>query len=134
MTDVVDRATRSRMMRGIKGAHTAPERTVRSHLHRAGLRFTLHDPGLPGRPDLVLPRWEAVVFVHGCFWHRHANCRYATSPSSNRGFWKAKFEANVARDARKSRELRARGWRVFTVWECQVNTKRLDLLVRRIRG
>ena len=99
MTDVVDRATRSRMMSGIRGRDTKPEKQVRSFLHRAGLRFRLH-ASLPGKPDLVFPKHGAVVFVHGCFWHRHAGCRYATTPSSNVDFWQAKFDANVARDKR----------------------------------
>lgn len=134
MTDVVDRVTRSRLMRGIKGGNTAPELIVRSHLHRAGLRFRLHGSDLPGRPDIVLPRWNAVVLVHGCFWHRHAGCKYATTPASNVRFWKKKFEANVERDARTRRALRSLGWRVFIVWECRTSPRRLDTLLKRIRG
>lgn len=133
MADIVDRATRSRMMSGIRGRDTAPELIVRSHLHRAGLRFRLHQNDLPGRPDLVLSRWDTVVLVHGCFWHRHAGCRYATTPASNRQFWQAKFQANVERDIRNRAELRKLGWRVFTVWECRTGTRALDSLVRKIR-
>lgn len=129
--DVVDRATRSRMMSGIRGRDTKPEKQVRSFLHRAGLRFRLHAP-LPGKPDLVFPKHHAVVFVHGCFWHRHVGCRYATMPSSNAEFWQAKFDANVARDKRVARQLRKEGWRVFVVWACQIGERRLQMLVRRI--
>lgn len=129
--DVVDRATRSRMMSGIRGRDTKPEKQVRSFLHRAGLRFRLH-ASLPGRPDLVFPKHRAVVFVHGCFWHRHVGCRYATTPSSNAEFWQAKFDANVARDNRVSRQLRKEGWRVFVVWECRLSSSVLDSLARKI--
>lgn len=118
MADVVDTATRSRMMAGIRGRDTAPELALRRALHRAGLRFRVHAKELPGRPDIVLPRWRAVVQVHGCFWHRHPGCRYATSPATRPEFWTAKFAGNVERDARNHAALRALGWRVATVWEC----------------
>jgi DNA mismatch endonuclease (patch repair protein) len=133
MADSVDRATRSRMMAGIRGRDTTPERIVRSHLHRAGLRFRLHESRLSGRPDIVLPRWGAVVFVHGCYWHRHPGCRFATTPSTRVEFWTRKFAENVARDRRNVRALRRAGWRVFVVWECSLSPSALDRLVRRIR-
>lgn len=133
MTDVVDRATRSRMMSGIRGRDTKPEKQVRSYLHRGGLRFRLH-ASLPGKPDLVLPKHHAVVFVHGCFWHRHSGCRYATTPSSNIEFWQEKFDANVARDKRVTRQLRKAGWRVFVVWSCHITERRMQSLSRNIRG
>lgn len=133
MTDIVDPATRSRMMAGIKGGDTTPERLVRSYLHRAGLRFSLHRTDLPGRPDIVLPAWNTVIFVHGCYWHRHPGCRYATTPASNVQFWQRKFDANVARDTRNIAALRRAGWRVFVVWECRTGPSALDALVRRIR-
>ena len=131
--DVVDRATRSRMMSGIRGRDTKPEKQVRSCLHRSGLRFRLH-ARLPGKPDLVFPKHRAVVFVHGCFWHRHAGCRYATTPSSNVEFWQTKFEANVARDKRVMRALRKDGWRVFVVWACRITEDHMQSLARKIRG
>ena len=134
MADIVSKAVRSRMMSGIRGGNTAPERIVRSHLHRAGLRFRLHARELPGRPDIVLPKWNAVVFVHGCYWHRHPRCRYTTTPATNTGFWNEKFAANVARDARNRQALRRMGWRVFTVWECQTTPKCLDALLRKVCG
>ena len=134
MADIVDRKTRSRMMSGIRGRDTKPERVVRSWLHRAGLRFRLHPPGLPGRPDLVLPRYSAAVLVHGCFWHRHRGCPFAATPTTNKAFWQRKFRENVERDARNVRALRRGGWRVFTVWECELNERQLRRLVRDIRG
>jgi DNA mismatch endonuclease (patch repair protein) len=111
------------MMAGIKGANTRPERLVRSFLHRHGLRFRLHGKGLPGRPDLVLPKYKAAVFVHGCFWHRHPGCKYAYNPKSNSAFWQKKFSENVRRDERKEEELRRAGWRVFTMWECETRVE-----------
>ncbi len=120
-------------MSAITAKDTKPERLVRSHLHRAGLRFRLHARGLPGRPDIVLPRWNTVVFVHGCFWHRHGGCRRATTPSSNRRFWNRKFRENVTRDRRNLTALRLAGWRVYVIWECRTGVRSLDLLVRRIR-
>jgi DNA mismatch endonuclease (patch repair protein) len=130
--DVVDRATRSRMMSGIRGKDTKPERIVRSHLHRAGLRFRLQAK-LPGKPDLVLPKYKTAVFVHGCFWHRHEECRYATMPTSNIAFWQKKFEANVQRDIRVRQELKVLGWHVEVVWSCQLNKLHLEQLTNRIR-
>ena len=126
MADVVDAATRSRMMAGIRGRDTAPELALRRALHRAGFRFKLHATGLPGRPDLVLPKWRAAVLVHGCFWHRHAGCRYATNPATRPEFWDAKFAGNVERDGRNHDALLALGWRVATVWECALRKGRLE--------
>lgn len=124
---------RFRMMASIRGADTKPERMVRSFLHREGLRFRLHTRGIPGRPDLVFSSRRAVVFVHGCFWNRHAGCRYSTRPKTNAAFWSAKFRANTGRDKRVERELRTGGWRVFVVWECQVsNTAVLRRLASRL--
>ena len=125
---------RSRMMSSIRGKNTRPERILRSLLFARGFRYRLHVRGLPGSPDLVFPKRKAVVFVHGCFWHRHVGCRYATTPSSNVGFWQTKFDANVSRDKRVTRQLREEGWRVFVVWACQIGERRLQMLVRRIIG
>lgn len=133
LMDVVDRVTRSRMMSGIRGKDTKPERFVRSALHRAGLRFRLHAK-LPGKPDLVLPRYHTAVFVHGCFWHRHAGCRYATTPASNAAFWLEKFAANKQRDAVVKRRLRQLGWQVRVVWSCQLNQRKMDALIAKIRS
>jgi DNA mismatch endonuclease (patch repair protein) len=119
VTDIVDRQTRSRMMAGIGPRDTAPEIAVRRFLHSAGLRFRVNDRRLPGAPDLVFPASRSVVLVHGCFWHRHAGCQYATTPSSNAAFWNAKFARNLTRDHEVRERLRRDGWRTFVVWECQ---------------
>ena len=118
MTDIVDQQTRSRMMSGSRGRNTKPELAVRRALREGGGRFRRHSGKVHGRPDLVLPKHRAVVFVHGCFWHRHEGCRYATVPATRPDFWRAKFDANVARDSAVRTELLEDGWRVATVWEC----------------
>lgn len=134
MTDIVDRATRSRMMSGIRSRDTAPELVVRSGLHRAGLRFRLNVSGLSGRPDIVLPRWKSVVIVHGCFWHRHAGCRFSYMPKSRTEFWRAKFRENVARDRRTVKALISEGWKVHVLWTCEITSARIGRLVNAIRG
>ncbi|OYX55761.1 MAG: very short patch repair endonuclease [Brevundimonas subvibrioides] len=128
MADVVDPATRSRMMAGIKAKNTKPEMVVRQGLHRAGFRFRTHVGGLPGKPDLVLAKWRAVVFVHGCFWHRHAGCRFSTHPRTREDFWQRKFAGNVERDARSHDALLTAGWRVATVWECAIRSHPVECL------
>ncbi|MEF3133406.1 very short patch repair endonuclease [Rhizobium sp. 268] len=125
MTDIVDPTTRSRMMAGIKGKNTKPELVLRRALHAQGLRFRLHSTKITGAPDIVLPKYKAAVFVHGCFWHRHFRCRYATTPSTRPEFWQAKFAANVARDDAVKRVLLDIGWRVATVWECALRKQDL---------
>ncbi len=116
-SDIVDPATRSRMMAGIRSGNTKPERIIRQGLHRLGFRFRLHRRDLPGRPDIVLPRWGAVIFTHGCFWHGH-DCELFRWPRTRPDFWKAKIEGNRARDARDRSALAGEGWRVLTIWEC----------------
>lgn len=118
MIDTVDQQTRSRMMSAIKGRNTKPELLLRRSLHARGFRFRLHSKEVHGRPDLVLPKHRAIVFVHGCFWHRHEGCRFATSPSTRPMFWQAKFEANIARDSAVRLSALKDGWRVATIWEC----------------
>ena len=120
-------------MSGIRGRDTKPELTVRRYLHARGLRFRLHVRELPGRPDIVLPRYRSVVFVHGCFWHRHPGCRFAYQPKSRREFWEAKLDGNAERDARHQLMLEAARWRVLTVWECETDDARLGRLVEEIR-
>jgi DNA mismatch endonuclease, patch repair protein len=117
MVDVVDSATRSRMMSGIRGRDTKPEVLIRSLLHRRGFRFRLDVRELPGRPDIVLPRYRAVVLVHGCFWHGH-NCPLFKWPSTRPEFWRAKIDRNRTNDARALAALAAQGWRVAVIWEC----------------
>lgn len=116
--DIVSAKKRSEMMSGIKGRDTRPEMLVRSFLHAKGFRFRLHRRDLPGSPDLVLPKYNACIFVHGCFWHRHQGCRYATTPATRADFWARKFEGNVTRDHRNVQSLLDAGWRVLIVWEC----------------
>ncbi len=128
MVDVVDSVTRSRMMSGIRGRDTTPELTVRKALHAEGFRYRLHVAGLPGRPDIVFPRHKAVVLVHGCFWHRHEGCRYATTPATRPEFWAEKFRQNVARDQRDERALRELGWRIAILWECDIKKLGLGLM------
>ena len=120
--DIVDSARRSEMMSRIKARHTEPEIAVRRIAHGLGLRFRLHRKDLPGCPDLVFPRFRAAVFVHGCFWHRHAGCRYAYTPKTRVAFWTEKFSRNVARDRRAAEALRTRGWRVLVIWECEAGS------------
>jgi DNA mismatch endonuclease, patch repair protein len=132
--DIVDSAVRSRMMSSIPSSNTSSEIVVRKVLHAAGLRFRLHRRDLPGSPDIVLPKYRSVVFVHGCFWHRHSGCRYKTDPASNVDFWRQKFASNVQRDRRQQRALRNEGWRVFIVWECESRSHPiLSALVKQIR-
>lgn len=124
--DLVDLETRSRIMAAFGRKNTAPELRLRSAVHRLGLRFRLNDKNLPGIPDIVLPKYRTVIFVHGCFWHRHG-CSKTTAPKTRQDFWNAKFEANRARDARKESQLRELGWQVITVWECEIlNSERLS--------
>lgn len=118
VSDIVDRATRSRMMSGIRGLNTKPEIVVRKALFAAGFRFRLHRKDLPGCPDIVLSGCRVAIFVHGCFWHAHRGCRYAKTPISRREFWETKLAANVARDIRAIDALLSAGWRVLVVWEC----------------
>lgn len=126
-------------MSRIGSRDTKPELVVRSYLHARGFRYRLHVNDLPGRPDIVLPRYNAVILVHGCFWHRHTGCQDSTTPRSNRDFWLSKFYANVARDTRTSGALLAAGWRVAVVWECTVRRESqhrgaLARLARWIKG
>lgn len=122
MADTITRERRSWNMSRIKGQNTGPEVRLRSLLHRAGFRFRIHAKELPGRPDIILPKYRAAIFVHGCFWHRHAGCRNATMPSTRTEFWQAKFDANVSRDERNRAALQAAGWTVFTIWECELKS------------
>ena len=122
--DVLTREQRTRNMRAIRGRDTGPELVVRRLLHRMGLRFLLQRRDLPGRPDVVLPRHRTAVFVHGCFWHRHA-CAYGrVVPATRIGFWRAKFDANVKRDRKVIKALRREGWHVLFVWECETRDAR----------
>ena len=123
---------RSALMKRVRRSDTAPELTLRRALHRLGLRYVIGDKRLPGTPDLVFPKYKTVVFVHGCFWHGHA-CRQGRPPKTNAGFWSPKIDANRERDARKERALRELGWRVITVWECELKSKQCAEVVHRVQ-
>jgi len=122
MTDVFTKQKRSDVMSKIRGKDTKPEKIVRSYLHRCGFRFRLHKKGVPGRPDLWLPQYNAAIFVNGCYWHQHRGCKYAYTPKQNRDFWEKKFASNVVRDEENLTALRTDGIRVLVVWECELNT------------
>jgi DNA mismatch endonuclease (patch repair protein) len=122
MPDVVDSATRSRMMSGIRGKHTRPELQIRRGLHRLGFRFRLHVSSLPGKPDIVLPRYHAIVQVHGCFWHGH-DCHLFKLPSTKRDWWTSKIQRTRTLDEETTEALLASGWRVAIVWECALKGK-----------
>ncbi len=130
--DRLDSAARSALMRAVRRKDTTPELRVRRLAHRLGLRFRLHRHDLPGTPDLVFPRRHIALFVHGCFWHRHPGCRYATTPTTRREFWEAKFNANQARDRRQTEQLRSLGWQIVIIWECE--TRSLPTLEARLRA
>ncbi|MBW6512200.1 MAG: very short patch repair endonuclease [Desulfuromonadaceae bacterium] len=122
MADVVDPATRSRMMSGIRGKNTRPEMLIRRHLHARGFRYRLHVATLPGKPDIVLPRYRAVILIHGCFWHGH-DCHIFKWPASNESFWRNKITRNMAIDERTNLALHQENWRVLTIWECSLKGK-----------
>ncbi|WP_300162352.1 DNA mismatch endonuclease Vsr [Solidesulfovibrio sp.] len=121
----MDKTTRSRIMSKVRQKNTGPEMKLRRSLHRIGLRYRLHDKKLPGSPDIVFPRFKAVLFVHGCFWHRHG-CKATTTPRTNIDFWHKKFNDNIARDRRNIDALQNIGWRVAVVWECALKGKTAD--------
>lgn len=128
--DNLSEGHRSWNMSRIRSANTKPELCVRSVLHRMGFRFRLHRKDLPGKPDIVLPRLKTVIFVHGCYWHRHQGCKFAYEPKSRVEFWTAKFIDNVERDKRNRDALEALGWRVLVIWECEVaDQAHLDALL-----
>lgn len=131
MTDTLSPKERSKRMSLIRGTGSAPEMKLRRLVHRMGFRYRLHVKELPGRPDLVFPSRCAVIFMHGCFWHRHKGCKLARLPKSKLEFWKPKLEANRKRDLRNQRQLKALGWRVLVVWECEMaDTERVLAIVR----
>ena len=138
MVDFLSPSERSLRMSRIRSKDTVPELALRRELHRLGFRYRLHGASLPGRPDLVLRKYKSVVFVHGCFWHRHDGCKIASIPKSNTEFWLQKFERNIARDRRVCLLLASEGWRVFVVWECELSPRKVSEtakhLAMRIKG
>ena len=135
MTDHLAKKKRSWNMSRIRSKNTIPEVKVRSILHSLGYRFRLHRKDLPGKPDIVLPKYKTVIFVHGCFWHQHDNCQRSHTPQSNQSYWGPKLSGNVARDKRVKNELKDLGWTVKTLWECETSdihhlNKKLRLLLK----
>jgi|GEM_PF-249191 len=131
MIDTLSRKQRSKAMSKVRGADTKPEWILRCGLHGLGFRYRLRNTHLPGRPDLVFPKYRAVIFVHGCYWHRHAGCKDASTPKSNVAFWTRKFAENVERDRRTELEIAERGWRLMVVWECELIERTVET-VRRV--
>jgi DNA mismatch endonuclease (patch repair protein) len=132
LADIFSKKIRSDIMSKIKGKNTEPERVVRSLLHRMGYRFRIHRADLPGKPDIVLSKYKVVIFVHGCFWHHHRDCKYAYEPKTRAEFWKNKFKKNAERDQKIKTELSKMGWRVGVVWECETRDK--NMLSCRLRS
>jgi DNA mismatch endonuclease, patch repair protein len=130
MTDIVSKKLRSKLMSKVRGRDTKPEWILRCGLHRLGFRYRIHNNRLPGCPDLVFPKFQAAVFVHGCYWHRHSECKDASTPKSNVDFWEKKFAENVERDHRSIRQLESLGWRVLVAWECELTRKTVETICR----
>ena len=123
---------RSRNMSAIKSKNTKPEIAVRKLLHSMGYRFRLHRKDLPGSPDIVLPKYKTVIFVHGCFWHRHENCRYASIPKTRKEFWENKFKTNVKRDKEIQEKIKNIGWKYVVIWECEArNIESIEEKIKR---
>lgn len=137
MADIKSKESRSYNMSCIKGKNTKPEEIVRKYLFSQGFRYKKNDKRLPGCPDIVLQKYKTVIFVNGCFWHGHANCKYFVWPQNNAEFWRKKIESNVLRDQKKTELLRCNGWHVIVVWECQLKTKNrqetLKILAKEIK-
>jgi DNA mismatch endonuclease (patch repair protein) len=131
MTDRITPENRSRNMAAIRGKNTVPEVTVRRFLHAQGFRFRLHHKDLPGKPDIVLPKYRTAIFVHGCFWHLHG-CKNTVIPKTRTEWWLAKLEGNRTRDEKNSQRLKQLGWRVITIWECEISNSRLSDFCRQI--
>ena len=134
MTDVYTQEKRSAIMSRIRAKNTKPEVFVRKLLFARGFRFRIHRKDLPGKPDVVLPKWRTVVFVHGCFWHAHEGCRRAAKPATHAGFWAEKLARNKARDREAVETLSAAGWRVLVVWECACRGRFAQALADRMEG
>lgn len=131
LMDVHDQKTRSYNMSRVKGKDTKPEEIVRKYLFSQGFRYRKNDKRLPGKPDIVLPKYKTVIFINGCFWHKHEGCKYFVWPKSNSEFWKEKIESNIVRDKKQYEELKNAGWHVIIVWECELKKKqRMDTLER----
>ncbi len=130
MADRVSKEKRSWNMSRIRSTNTSIEVLVRKDLFCRGFRYRINVKSLPGKPDIVLPKYKTVIFVHGCFWHRHSGCKYAATPSNNAGFWKKKFENNTRNDSIHTKELEELGWHVITVWQCEIKNDFKELMDR----
>ena len=132
MADVHDKATRSYNMSQIKAKNTKPEILVRKFLHAHGFRYRLHVKNLPGKPDIVLPKYKTAIFIHGCFWHGHKNCKYFVVPKTRTEWWLAKIDSNIANDAKALKALQKAGWKVIVVWTCNLKSQKMFLTLRRL--
>jgi DNA mismatch endonuclease (patch repair protein) len=126
MADVHNKEQRSYNMSRIRSAHTKPEMLVRKFLHAKGFRYKLHDKTLPGKPDLVLPKYKTVIFIHGCFWHGHEHCKYYVVPKTKTEWWLNKINGNIANDAKAATALQQAGWKIITVWECELKPGKVE--------
>lgn len=129
--DIWSKEKRSNVMAKIRSKNTKPELTLRSNLHKLGYRFRIHRKDLPGNPDIVLPKYKTVIFVHGCFWHFHKNCKEGRIPNTNSELWEKKFERNITKDKTNQNECRNLGWKVIVIWECEIE-KNLDQTLNKI--
>ena len=129
--DILTKEKRSWNMSRIRSGNTKPELLVRSLLHRMGYRFRLHRKDLPGKPDIVLPKHKAVIFIHGCFWHHHDGCKYAYIPKTRQEFWRAKFKSNVERDKKVKKQLKEKNWRILVIWECELSN--IESIIKRLK-
>ncbi|KXH85111.1 very short patch repair endonuclease [Chryseobacterium kwangjuense] len=132
MMDIWSKEKRSEVMSKIRGKNTKPEMILRSQLFMKGFRFRIHKKDLPGKPDIVLPKYKTVIFVHGCFWHYHKDCREGRIPSTNSKFWQEKLSKNIDRDEKYIKELQQLGWKVIVIWECEIEKNIEDTLEKLI--
>lgn len=134
--DTVDPKKRSEIMSHIRGKNTKPELLIRSLLHRSGFRFRIHRRDLPGCPDIVLPKYKTIIFVHGCFWHQHSGCKKSTLPQTNITFWKNKLKKNSDRDLFVQNELEKSGWKVIIIWQCEISAiqKNPEIFFSNLKG
>jgi DNA mismatch endonuclease (patch repair protein) len=132
MADIVDKNRRSEIMRSVKGFNTKPEIIVRQFLHSRGFRYRLQNKMLPGKPDIKLTKFNCLVFVNGCFWHGHENCKIYVMPKTNMDFWQLKIDKNIIRDLKVQKQLKQLGWRIFVVWECELKKKFRDRTLQKL--
>ena len=134
MTDVHDKATRSYNMSRIRAKNTKPEMLVRKFLHAQGFRYKLHDKKLPGKPDIVLPKYKTVIFIHGCFWHGHKDCRYFVVPKTRTDWWLNKINSNIANDTKVIKALKKEGWKIIHLWECDLKANKIQKSLPKLPG